>query len=160
MTDMVKRFVEQLRQTGGEAGVQCEECLPLADAITDLTADNARHLAALRRIATYLTEPTDAADDTINSLCGDLRFVGRVGRAALNPRGGVMPPVPVNPTNSASDIGPGDQVVAGAALRDRAIDLSEEFDTMMDVQANPCGAWMAIQEMACVIVAAKEPSHE
>ena len=35
----------------------------------------------------------------------------------------------------------------------RAIDLSEEFDTMMEVQRNPCGAWMAIQEMAGIISA-------
>ena len=34
----------------------------------------------------------------------------------------------------------------------RAIDLSEEYDTMMEVQRNPCGAWMAIQEMAGIIV--------
>ena len=35
----------------------------------------------------------------------------------------------------------------------RAIDLSEEYDTMMEVQRNPCGAWMAIQEMAGIIAA-------
>ncbi len=37
--DLVKRFVEQLRQAGGEAGVQCEDCLPLADAIEALTEE-------------------------------------------------------------------------------------------------------------------------
>lgn len=43
MTDnLVKRFVEQLRHTGGEAGVQCEDCLPLADAIEGLTAERDR----------------------------------------------------------------------------------------------------------------------
>ena len=35
----------------------------------------------------------------------------------------------------------------------RAIVLSEEYDTMMEVQRNPCGAWMAIQEMAGIIAA-------
>ncbi len=48
--DLVKRFVEQLRQAGGEAGVQCDECLPLADAIEALTADNARLRKALTGI--------------------------------------------------------------------------------------------------------------
>jgi len=31
--------------------------------------------------------------------------------------------------------------------------LDEEFDTMMEVQRNPCGAWMAIQEQAYQIEA-------
>ena len=43
--DLVARFVEQLRQAGGEAGVQCEDCLPLADAIDALRA--ARNKMAL-----------------------------------------------------------------------------------------------------------------
>jgi 2'-5' RNA ligase len=29
--------------------------------------------------------------------------------------------------------------------------LDEEFDTMMEVQRNPCGAWMAIQKQADLI---------
>ena len=85
-------------------------------------------------------------------------LVTRMRDAVRNLREEVMPDDAQY--NQPTDIGPGDQAVAGAALRDRAIDLSEEFDTMMDVQANPCGAWMAIQEMSGVIVAAKEVSHE
>ena len=51
-----------------------------------MEADNARLRAALERIASYLSEPAGEADeeDTMNSLRGDLRFVGRVTRAALN----------------------------------------------------------------------------
>lgn len=43
----------------------------------------------------------------------------------------------------------------------RAIDLSEEYDTMMEVQRNPAGAWMAIQELAGIISAlpAVQPAH-
>jgi hypothetical protein len=35
----------------------------------------------------------------------------------------------------------------------RATTLAEEFDTQMDVEANPCGAWMAIQELHQAIAA-------
>ena len=30
---------------------------------------------------------------------------------------------------------------------DRATELAEEYDTQMDVDVNPCGAWKAIQEL-------------
>jgi hypothetical protein len=34
--------------------------------------------------------------------------------------------------------------------------LDEEFDTMMEVQRNPCGAWQAIQSQAGRIEALKD----
>ena len=43
--------------------------------------------SALRHIVTYLAEPTVASEDTLNSLRGDLRFVGRVASAALKGEG-------------------------------------------------------------------------
>ena len=52
--------------------------------ITALTADNARLKSGLRHIVTYVAEPSDLDGDTINALRADLRFVGRVARAALN----------------------------------------------------------------------------
>jgi hypothetical protein len=55
-----------------------------ADAIEALTADNAKLRADMRHIVTYVAEPSDLDGDTINALRGDLRFVGRVARAALN----------------------------------------------------------------------------
>ena len=48
-----------------------------------LTAERDRLREALRHIVTYLAEPTVASEDTLNSLRGDLRFVGRVASAAL-----------------------------------------------------------------------------
>ena len=55
MTDeLVKRFLEQLRQTGGEAGVQCKDCLPLADAIEALTAERDRLREALDGLLTLV----------------------------------------------------------------------------------------------------------
>jgi len=46
-------------------------------------AERDRLQSALRHIVTYLAEPTVAFEDTLNSLRGDLRFVGRVASAAL-----------------------------------------------------------------------------
>jgi len=40
-----------------------------------------------------------------------------------------------------------------ADLIDRATELAEEFDTQKDVEQNPCGAWMAIQELHQAIAA-------
>jgi hypothetical protein len=40
-----------------------------------------------------------------------------------------------------------------ADVRDYAIDVSEAFDTMMEVERNPAGAWQAIQALAGHIAA-------
>lgn len=40
-----------------------------------------------------------------------------------------------------------------ADVRDYAIDVSEAFDTMMEVERNPAGAWQALQALAGHIAA-------
>ena len=52
-------------------------------AVLKAEAERDRLREALRHIVTYLAEPTVASEDTLNSLRGDLRFVGRVASAAL-----------------------------------------------------------------------------
>jgi len=94
------------------------------DRIEALTADNARLRGACEGAVNWL----DALAEQINAtscdpddpeafdevLMGAGMFLANA-RAALNAGKEVMPPVPVNDATNASDIGPGDQAVAGAA---------------------------------------------
>ena len=61
----------------------CGWSLTLIDKADKAEAERDRLREALRHIVTYLAEPTIASEDTLNSLRGDLRFVGRVASAAL-----------------------------------------------------------------------------
>ena len=85
--DLVKRLRAVLWSVNGEpnanGNVDETACSEAADLIEQLTAERDRLREALRHIVTYLAEPTVASEDTLNSLRGDLRFVGRVASAAL-----------------------------------------------------------------------------
>ena len=48
---------------------------------------------------------------------------------------------------------PARDVGVPADVRDYAIDVSEAFDTMMEVERNPAGAWQALQALAGHIAA-------
>lgn len=116
--DLLERLSRYSKPGRGDNHPQAVACREAKDRIEALTAESARLRGTLERIASYLSEPAGEADeeDTMNSLRGDLRFVARTTRAALNTGKEVMPDGTRKVPNN--DIGPGDQGAVAGAARD------------------------------------------
>jgi hypothetical protein len=77
------QYFPEAVEAEGEYGGTAVAYVP-ESTVQGLQKDNARLRADMRHIVTYVAEPSDLDGDTINALRADLRFVGRVARAALN----------------------------------------------------------------------------
>ena len=83
VADRIKALTAERDRADRMRDVAVEAANLFVKKLADAETDNDRLRAEMRHIMTYVSEPSDLDGDTINALRADLRFVGRVARAAL-----------------------------------------------------------------------------